>query len=56
MFDFIARHNEVTTANIAEALDMPKTHVLRIVKKLMKDKRIEAFGAPRLRKYKLTKA
>ena len=56
VFDFIARHNEVTTANIAEALDMPKTHVLRIVKKLMKDKRIEAFGAPRLRKYKLTKA
>lgn len=32
VFDFIARHNEVTTANIAEALDMPKTHVLRIVK------------------------
>ena len=56
VFDFIARHNEVTTANIAEALDMPKTHVLRIVKTLMKYKRIEAFGAPRLRKYKLTKA
>lgn len=56
VFDFIARHKEVTTANIAEALDMPKTHVLRIVKTLIKDKRIEAFGAPRLRKYKLTKA
>ena len=56
VFDFIARHNEVTSANIAEALDMPKTRVLRIVKTLMKDKRIEAFGAPRLRKYKLTKA
>lgn len=56
VFDFIARHNEVTSANIAEALDMPKTHVLRIVKTLMKYKRIEAFGAPRLRKYKLTKA
>ena len=56
MFDFIARHNEVTTANIAEALDMSKTHVLRIVKTLIEDNRIEAFGAPRLRKYKLTKA
>lgn len=55
VFDFIAKHKEVTTANITEALDMPKTHVLRIVKTLMKDKRIEAFGAPRLRKYKLTK-
>ena len=55
VFDFIARHKEVTTANIAEALDMPKTHVLRIVNILIKDKRIEAFGAPRLRKYKLTK-
>lgn len=56
VFDFIARHKEVTSANIAEALDMSKTHVLRIVKTLIKDKRIEAFGAPRLRKYKLTKA
>lgn len=56
MFAFIAKHNEVTSANISEALDMPNTQVLRIVKTLIKDKRIEAFGAPRLRKYKLTKA
>ena len=31
-------------------------HVSRIVKALIEDNRIEAFGVPRLRKYKLTKA
>lgn len=56
MIDFIAKHKEATTAEITEALKMPKTHVLRIVRTLMKDKRIEAFGAPKLRKYKLTKS
>ena len=56
VYAFIAKHNEVTSANISESLDMPKTHVSRIVKTLIEDNRIEAFGAPRLRKYKLTKA
>lgn len=56
VYAFIAKHNEVTSANISESLDMPKKHVSRIVKTLIEDNRIEAFGAPRLRKYKLTKA
>ena len=54
VFDFIAKHNEVTTDNITEALNMPSAHVSRIIRTLIKDKRIEAFGAPRVRKYKLT--
>lgn len=56
MFAFIAKHNEVTSANISESLDMSKKHVSRIVKTLIEDNRIEAFGALRLRKNKLTKA
>ena len=56
VFAFIAKHNEVTSANISESLDMSKKHVSRIVKTLIEDNRIEAFGALRLRKNKLTKA
>lgn len=56
VFDFIAKHKEVTTANITEALNMSNTHVSRIIRTLIKEKRIEAFGVPKLRKYKLTKS
>ena len=53
VFDFIAKHDGVSSDDILKALNIPKVTVSQTIRSLIKDKRIEAIGAPKLRKYKL---
>ena len=56
VFDFIAKHDKVTLADISTELNIPKTIVSQAIQSLIKNKRIEAIGAPKFRRYKLVKS